>query len=55
MNINCKVQGMGDKIVERNHVTKAKSLMETKRHTKTETLKKVKSLMETGDMENGDR
>jgi hypothetical protein len=27
--------------------------METKRHTKTETLKKVKSLMETGDMENG--
>jgi hypothetical protein len=29
--------------------------METKRHTKTKTLKKAKSLMETGDMENGDR
>jgi hypothetical protein len=30
---------------------KVKSLMETKRHTKTKTLKKAKSFMENGDME----
>jgi hypothetical protein len=29
--------------------------METKRHTKTETLKKVKTLMETGHMETDEK
>jgi hypothetical protein len=34
---------------------KAKSLMETKRHTKPKTLKKAKSLMETRDMETNEK